>query len=172
MPGFAGRPAERTDKSPGSDLCCIDGSGTDGSGTKGAGTKGAGTGGSDMSAFDVSATVVGPDSNRTLLKVSRHVERAEAGTGDELVVITAAGDIDLYTVSLLRMALAEAVAVHRRVCCDLRDAAFLGATGVNALVAARKQATDGGHEFWIRGVHGLAGAVLRITGLEEILTHP
>ncbi len=118
--------------------------------------------------LEVSATVAGFDT-ATLLSVSRRQECATSGSDGDLVVIAVAGQVDMATVPLLRMALLDAIDSQPRVCCDLGEVTFFGADGVNVLVTARNLATRTGCRFSIRGVHRTVRRTLEITGLDGVL---
>ena len=109
-----------------------------------------------------------------LLEISRHAENAAAALLDSssplpLVVVDVVGDIDLDTAPLLLTALTHAVKGNRHVCCDLSRVGFLGAAGVNTILAALRTADDTGCAFTVRGVHGLSARVFQITGLDTLL---
>lgn len=87
-----------------------------------------------------------------------------------LMVVAVAGDVDQDTAPLLRAGLLDALDGWSRVCCDLGDAAFFGAAGVNTVLAAHRHAAVRGHGFALRGVHGVAHRVLRLAGLDEMVT--
>jgi anti-anti-sigma factor len=55
------------------------------------------------------------------------------------------------------------------VCCDLSRVAFLGAAGVNTIVAVLHTADDSGCVLTVRGVHGISARVFQITGLDAVL---
>ena len=120
-----------------------------------------------------SGRVTGPDGT-VLVEVSRHTEHpageVPGGTGESpLVVIDVVGDIDGDTAPLLHTALTRAVRRNRRVCCDLSRVDFLGAAGVNTIVAAVHDADEAGCAFSVRGVHGISAGVFRLTGLDGFL---
>lgn len=118
----------------------------------------------------MTATVAAPDGG-ALITVTRHIEPAVAASGSDrdLVIIAVAGQVDLQTVALLRMALMDATARRPHVCCDLSEVTFFGAAGANALVAAQNQADSHGCRFSVRGVHGIVRRILEITRLDQTL---
>ncbi|MEU4221385.1 STAS domain-containing protein [Actinoplanes sp. NPDC026623] len=79
------------------------------------------------------------------------------------------GDVDAETAPMLLVALAEAIDVTPRVCCDLRGVGFFGADGANVLAIAHVHAAHARGAFSVRGVHGFTARVLEITGLNLIL---
>ena len=117
----------------------------------------------------MSATLAGPDGT-IVVTVTRHTEPADSAAGDDaLMVVAVAGDVDLDTASLLRTALTQAIDRHPRVCCDLSEVGFFGAAGANTLVEARRHAVSVGHDFGVRGAHGIICRVLHIVGLDEVI---
>ncbi len=118
----------------------------------------------------LSATLAGADGT-IVATVTRHTEPADsaAGDGDALMVVAVAGDVDLDTASLLRIALTQAIDRHPRVCCDLSEVQFFGAAGANILVEAHRHAVSAGRNFGVRGAHGFINRVLHIVGLDEVL---
>ena len=99
----------------------------------------------------------------TDLVISRSTEQATQ-------VVTVRGDIDADTAPLLDASLSSAIEQHRQVCCDLSGVDFLGAAAVHTLLAARQHADETGGSLRVRGVHGIAARVFRITGLDTVLT--
>ena len=83
-------------------------------------------------------------------------------------VVWARGEIDAATEPDLTQELAEAVRTHPcRVIVDLTQVTFMDSTGFNALVRAR---AEGNGELRLVGASGMVYEVLRMTGLEEVLT--
>ena len=85
--------------------------------------------------------------------------------------VVVAGDIDLATSHLLRDRLMDALTRDGldRVEVDLSPVRMLDASGVGALLAARKQAESRGLQFHTSGAAGLPRRVLEILGLLHIL---
>jgi anti-anti-sigma factor len=100
-----------------------------------------------------------------LATVARHREHSRP----EQIVIDVVGDIDADTAPLLHTALTHAVRRHGHVCCDLSRVAFLGAAGVNTILAVLHDAEDTGCVFTVRGVHGISARVFQITELDAVL---
>jgi anti-anti-sigma factor len=115
----------------------------------------------------VAGTVSGP-SGAPLLTVALRTEPAGVQAGLDLLVVAAAGEVDLDTASLLEAALVDAVVRRPRVCCDLSDVTFLSAAGVTALLAAHVRAIETGCHLTLRGVNGSARRVLSVTGVERL----
>jgi anti-anti-sigma factor len=109
--------------------------------------------------------VAGPDGTE-LIKVGRHTE---AGDDHARLVLDVSGDIDADTAPVLHAALSAAIDRHRHVCCDLTGVDFLGAAGANTIIAALRHADETDCAFTVRGVHGLAARVFRITGLDALI---
>ncbi|MEV4757054.1 STAS domain-containing protein [Micromonospora sp. NPDC049559] len=109
---------------------------------------------------------------RYAFRVRRHNEPSDPTalvSADRLVVVVS-GDVDLATAPSLRQALESAIDVHPDVCCDLREVTFFSAAGISALVYARQRADRAGSRFHIRGARGITRRILRITGLEMVLS--
>src|SRR5687768_13751267 len=116
----------------------------------------------------VAGTVTGP-SGTPLLTVAIRAEPAADQGGPDLLVVAAAGEVDLDTAALLEAALVDAVVRRSRVCCDLTDVAFLSASRVGALLVAHVRAIETGCQLTLRGAHGTIRRVLSITGLDRLL---
>lgn len=114
----------------------------------------------------LAAAAVGHD-GAVLVSVFRHLEYSSP-PDDEMVVVTVAGDLDQDTAPLVETALTTALDQHRWVCLDLRDVAFFGAAGANTVAAAHVHAVGRGACLSLRGVHGIARRVLRITGVDRL----
>ncbi|MEU4222004.1 STAS domain-containing protein [Actinoplanes sp. NPDC026623] len=118
--------------------------------------------------MQATGTVTGADGT-VLATISRHTERT-GGPGDApLVVVDVAGDIDADTAPLLELALTDAISRNCQVCCDLSRVEFLGAAGINTILAALHIADGTGCAVTVRGVHGISARVFRITGLDAVL---
>jgi anti-anti-sigma factor len=92
------------------------------------------------------------------------------GAGETMSVVAVDGDIDRDTAPLLADALAAAIDAQTRTCLDMREVAVLDAAGVRVLLGACRYATDRGRGFSLRGVHGMPERVLRILGLDRLVT--
>ena len=97
--------------------------------------------------------------------------RPEAGDDRSagMLVVAAAGEVDLDTVALLRTTLLDAVARHAVVCCDLSEVTFFSAVGVTALVNARDEAARRASRLLVRGPRGVTRRVLHICGLDNVV---
>jgi anti-anti-sigma factor len=120
-----------------------------------------------------SATITGADGT-VLATISRHSEQPvpeQSGSSGQapLIVIDVVGDIDADTAPLLHTALTQAVRRNRQVCCDLSRVAFVGAAGVNTILAALHDADAAGGVLTVRGVHGIGARVFQVTGLDAVL---
>jgi anti-anti-sigma factor len=109
-----------------------------------------------------------------LIEISRHTEDSAAEDPDSAtlsphVVVDVVGDIDVDTTAVLHTALRHAIERNRHVCCDLSRTAFLGAAGVNTILAALRDADSAGCAFTVRGIHGVSARVFQITGLDTLL---
>jgi anti-anti-sigma factor len=111
--------------------------------------------------------VTGADGTE-LIRICRYREPASAGDR-ALLVVDVSGDVDLDTAPLLDAALTGAITENRHVCCDLTRVTFLSAAGARTIMAAMRSADEAGCVFTVRGVHGIATRVFRITGLDTAL---
>ncbi len=91
--------------------------------------------------------------------------------GDHLIV-SLAGEIDLYTAPRLRAELAAALAGEGpvRVVVDMSGVEFCDSTGMNVLLAAHRQARDLGGEFWLAAPPLPVRKILQVTGLDSVFT--
>jgi anti-sigma B factor antagonist len=94
--------------------------------------------------------------------------------GDDQVLITADGEIDLHTEPLLRKALFTALAHDsaHTVLVDISGVTFLDSTGIGALVKAHHAAAGTNRTVRLRNPQPLATRVLRVTGLEQTFGLP
>jgi len=100
----------------------------------------------------------------TRLEVSRSV--GEAGE----VFLTAAGEVDVGTVEVLRERTAEIIQEPgvARVVLDFGPLTFLDSSGIAALIAAHRLAGERGVEIDLVNVHGTVRHVLEVTGIVEL----
>jgi anti-sigma B factor antagonist len=89
----------------------------------------------------------------------------------ELVLLTAAGEIDLNTVPLLETELANALrsASLPMVVLDLGKVGFIGSAGLTALLNAHSTARALSGRLWICGATRPVSRPLEVTGLSELL---
>jgi anti-sigma B factor antagonist len=82
------------------------------------------------------------------------------------------GEIDLYTVPRLQRELASALAGggKPRLIVDLSGVDFCDSTGVNALLAAHRQARDSGGDLELAAPRPAVRKILQVTGLEAVFT--
>jgi len=82
------------------------------------------------------------------------------------------GEIDLYTVPRLRGELSAALdgAGPVRLIIDLSGVDFCDSTGVNALLAAHRQAREAGGELELLAPRPGVRKILQVTGLETVFT--
>lgn len=89
---------------------------------------------------------------------------------DGRAVVAVAGDIDVYSVPVLRGQLeALAAAGHHRLAVDLSDMDFCDSSGLGVLIGAVKRATAGGGGLSLFGAPDHFLRVLRITGLAKVM---
>jgi anti-sigma B factor antagonist len=86
-------------------------------------------------------------------------------------VISVAGEIDLYTAPKLQSELMAALtASPARLIVDMSRVDFCDSTGINVLLAAHRQAREGGGELQLAGPGSATRKVLQVTGLESVFT--
>lgn len=90
--------------------------------------------------------------------------------GDDAVVVSLAGELDVASVELepLLLRLAESGATATIVL-DMSELDFIDAYGVGVIVSAWKAAKAHGRVLRVDGVHGLPARVFRLVGLEPLL---
>ena len=87
---------------------------------------------------------------------------------DGAVVVTATGEIDLFTASLLHTALERALAdTAAVVVVDLSAVTFLSSSGLNALVCARRDAEAGARALRLIGEGRAVTRPMQAAGLTE-----
>ena len=90
--------------------------------------------------------------------------------GDHTVV-SATGEIDLYTAPRLQAALMAALSGNpARLIVDMSGVEFCDSTGINVLLAAHRQAAERGGELQLAGPGSATRKVLQVTGLETVFT--
>lgn len=96
-------------------------------------------------------------------------EPADAGS-DHVLVLHGAVDV-MRTDDLVAEgdALLRATPAGRRVAIDLSDVDFMDSSGLSGLLRLRRTAVQRGIEIRLRGVPAHVAALLRISGLEQIL---
>ena len=95
--------------------------------------------------------------------------RVDTGSGPPLTVVAVDGDVDQDTAPLLHAALVDTLDGAPRVCCDIAGTEFFGAAGISTVLGAHRHATGLGRDFFLRGVHGLAGRVLRLAEVTSVV---
>ena len=87
---------------------------------------------------------------------------------DRTVRLTVHGDLDLATTGLIHRRVTDALRQRPgRVIVDLHDVAFLGAAGVNDLLAGYRAAAQSGVRYTVAGARGIVQYALEITGVLE-----
>jgi anti-sigma B factor antagonist len=85
-------------------------------------------------------------------------------------VLQVSGEIDLHSVDSLNRAFAEMNgASHGRVVVDIEHVAFIGAAGLNALVAAHSLCRRAGGHLEVRTTSPMTIRLLKVTGLTHLL---
>jgi anti-anti-sigma factor len=90
---------------------------------------------------------------------------------DGLVVVRAAGEVDMTVSTQFEQALLDAATGHPggRVVVDFEELRFLDSSGVHALVKGYHAATGTGGSLTVRNATGVVARVLTITGVAEAL---
>jgi anti-sigma B factor antagonist len=89
------------------------------------------------------------------------------------VIVTAAGEIDLYTAPKLQADLAaiiDAAAPATRVVIDMSGVEFCDSTGMNALLSALRQVRGRGGELELGAPRPAIVKILQVTGLDSVFT--
>jgi anti-sigma B factor antagonist len=89
------------------------------------------------------------------------------------VIVTAAGEIDLYTAPKLQADLAaviEGAAPATRVVVDMSGVEFCDSTGMNALLGALRQVRGRGGELELAAPRPAIMKILQVTGLDSVFT--
>jgi anti-sigma B factor antagonist len=123
---------------------------------------------SSPSSDSVTVTVTGFDGT-VIATITRSLESASSAGEPAVVVISIAGDIDNDSAPALRQALLRVLRTGVAVCCDLSRVEFFGAAGANTVLEAHRQAAETGVTFTVRGVHGLTGRILDLSGITRQL---
>jgi anti-sigma B factor antagonist len=113
--------------------------------------------------------IVADDARTLLVTISRQADTALTGADDPLTVVAIDGEIDLDTAPLVRLILSNALDGRTPVCCDLSRVTFFGATAVNTVLAAHRQATASGNSFFLRGVQGITDRVLTLCDPDRVI---
>jgi anti-anti-sigma factor len=90
---------------------------------------------------------------------------------DGLVVVRAAGEVDMTVSPVFERTLVDAATVPGggQVVVDLEQLRFLDSSGVHALVKGYHAATGAGGSLTVRNATGVVARVLQITGVAEAL---
>jgi anti-sigma B factor antagonist len=85
------------------------------------------------------------------------------------VIITAAGEIDVFTVARLREQLFTLAGHGRPLIADLDQVTFLGAAGLGALAGAARRAAASGASLYVVCARPQTRHLLQLTGLNRTL---
>ncbi|WP_289009912.1 STAS domain-containing protein [uncultured Thermomonospora sp.] len=89
----------------------------------------------------------------------------------DYAVVTATGELDLYTAPRLQTALASLIHDRAdRVVVDLSGVEFCDSTGVNVLLAAMKRLQEQGGTLELAGLRPPVRRILQVTGLDSVFT--
>jgi anti-sigma B factor antagonist len=88
------------------------------------------------------------------------------------VVVTAAGEIDLYTAPKLQADLAGIIDATpaARVVIDMSGVEFCDSTGMNVLLSALRQVRERGGELELAAPRPAVMKILQVTGLDAVFT--
>jgi anti-sigma B factor antagonist len=103
----------------------------------------------------------------------RHVElKVSSQSHGDQVVVTASGEIDLYTAPRLQGELAGVLgsAATARIVVDLSGVEFCDSTGMNVLLSAMKRARERGGSLELAGPRPAVRKILQVTGLDSVFT--
>jgi anti-anti-sigma factor len=78
------------------------------------------------------------------------------------------GEIDIAAVDAFRAEFSEVTDASRPVAIDLRDVSFIDSSGIEALVAARRDAERAGGSVVLRAPSAAVVRVLEVTGLDDV----
>ncbi|WP_205648046.1 STAS domain-containing protein [Actinomadura rubteroloni] len=86
-------------------------------------------------------------------------------------VVTATGELDLYTAPRLQAALADLAGdAADRITVDLSGVEFCDSIGMNVLLAAMQRVRDGGGSFALAAPRTAVRRILQVTGLDTVFT--
>ncbi|MGH3261974.1 MAG: STAS domain-containing protein [Trebonia sp.] len=88
-------------------------------------------------------------------------------------VVTASGEIDLYTAPQLKSELAAVIersAPTTRVVVDMSGVEFCDSTGMNVLLSCLRQARERGGELELAAPRPAVRKILSVTGLDAVFT--
>jgi anti-sigma B factor antagonist len=91
----------------------------------------------------------------------------EVTSGASGLIVRLAGELDLATVPDLNACLA---ALDADIVIDMAAVTFIDSTGLDGLIAAHKQAAKRGRSFVLRSPTEQVAKVLRVTGVDQVLT--
>lgn len=103
------------------------------------------------------------------------LEISEELIAPDIVVVSARGEIDLYTVPVLRDRLLDVIdrPSELEVILDLSATDFVDATALGTIVAADRRLAARGSRLHLVGARGAVARILAITGLDAALPcHP
>ncbi len=86
------------------------------------------------------------------------------------IVVLVRGEIDIATAPALWEVLAEAIPGTHRLVLDLGDTTFIDSTGLSIFVRALRRLRYDGGDLILRSLRPNVREVLRITGLDKVLT--
>ena len=103
----------------------------------------------------------------------RHVElRVTSRSQGDHTIVTLAGEIDLYTAPRLQSELSATMrsADPALVVVDMSGVEFCDSTGMNVLLAARRQASERGGDLSLAAPRAPVRKILEVTGLASVFT--
>jgi anti-sigma B factor antagonist len=102
-----------------------------------------------------------------------HVElKVSSRSSGDYTVVTAAGEIDLYTAPRLHSELVAVLSGDApvRLVVDMSGVEFCDSTGMNVLLSALRQARERGGQLELAGPRPGVLKILQVTGLESVFT--
>ena len=97
--------------------------------------------------------------------------RVDSSAEADTATITAAGEIDLATVTSLRDAITRAMQQGaRHLTVDLDEVTYLDSSGLGTLIGAHKRLVSSGGTLTIRCAQARVLRLLTITGVDRVLT--
>ncbi len=102
-----------------------------------------------------------------------HVElKVSSQPQGDRVIVSASGEVDLYTAPLLQAELAAVVSGGHpvRVVVDMSGVEFCDSTGMNVLLSAMKRATERGGALDLANPRPAVRKILQVTGLDAVFT--
>jgi anti-sigma B factor antagonist len=95
---------------------------------------------------------------------------AEVIRGAGEIVVLVRGDIDIVSAPVLWDRLVEVIPDTKRLVLDLKDTEFIDSTGLSIFVRGLRRMRSGGGDLVLRSPRPKARQILKLTGLDQVLT--